>query len=196
MRILGRTPVELAIWVAALVFLGWILPSWMGVGSANPLLHLTYAGLTVLFAAPLVVDRAYVDPKRARHHVIEGVRFALLSFLLLMLIDGIRGGRFPAVGHGVRVTLLALAFAIFGAGLAATLGSRVTRARTAKQTLRTGFLLLLAIVVYAWRRYGAGLDFLLMDLVSPGGDLAPVAIACAVLMGGGVLMTRAAAKAD
>src|SRR5262245_37016396 len=119
MTILGRKPLELAIWLAAIVFLGWILPSLMGVVYTNPLLHLTYAGLTVLFAAPLVVDRVYVDNKRTPQHIIAGVRFAMLSFLLMMVFDVIRtnraagGGVWPGSGHVIRVTVLALAFAIF-----------------------------------------------------------------------------------
>ncbi len=200
MTIFGRKPLDLAIWAAALVFLGWILPSLMGVVYTNPLLHLAYAGLTVLFAAPLVVDRVYVDAKGTWSHAVEGIRFAMLSFLLMMLLDAIRanraagGGVWPQAGHVVRVTLLAFAFAVFGAGLSAALGARVNRARTAKQMLRTGFLLSLAALIYGWRRFGAGLDFVLTGMVDPGGDWLPLVLACVVLLAIGLGLARSAAR--
>ena len=198
MTILGRKPIEVAAWVAALVLLGWVLPSLMGVVYTDPLLHLAYAGLTVLFAAPLVVDRVYVDGPAVWRHVQAGVRFAMVSFLLIMALDALRANRasggqlWPEPGHVGRVALVALGFAVFGSGLSAALASRVTRAKTARQILRTGFLLALAATVYGLRHVGADLQFQLMTMVQPGGGWLTLAIVCGALLAAGAVLTRTA----
>lgn len=196
MTILGRKPLEVAAWAAALVFLGWVLPSMMGVVYTDPLMHLTYAGLTVVFAAMVVVDRVYVDSKNVPAHMLAGVRFAMLSFLLLMALDTIRGNRasgggWPEAGHVVRVTAVAAAFAVFGSGLSAALAARVTRPGTAKQILRTGFLLTLAALIYGSRHF-VGLDFLMTRMVQPGGGVLALAAVCGVLVVAGAGLGRSA----
>ena len=196
MTILGRKPSEVAAWVAAIGFLGWVLPSIMEVVYTDPLLHLTYAGLTVVFAAMVVVDRVYADGKNVWPHMLAGIRFAMLSFLLLMALDTIRANRAsggqlgPEAGHVVRITAVAVAFAVFGSGLSAALAARVTRARTAKQILRTGFLLTLAGLIYGSRHFGAGLDYFLIGMVQPGGGWLVLAGVCAVLVAAGVGLAR------
>jgi hypothetical protein len=199
MTIVGRKPIEVAVWLAAIGFLGWVLPSIMGVVYTDPLLHLTYAGLTVLFAAMVVVERVYVDDKNVWTHMLAGVRFAMLSFLLLMAVDTIRANRasggqmWPDAGHVVRVTAIAFAFAVFGSGLSAALAARVTRAATAKQILRTGFLLTLAALIYGSRHF-AGLDFLLMQMVQPGGGWGMLTMACGALIASGFGLGRMAGR--
>jgi hypothetical protein len=187
MMLWGRKPVEVIAWVVAILFLGWLLPSIMGVVYTDPLLHLTYAGLTVLFAAPMVVDQVYLDPKSVWRHMQAGVRFAMVSFLLIMAVDALRANRasggnlWPEPGHVGRVAMVALAFSIFGAGASAALASQVTRAKTARQILRTGFLLLLAASVYGLRSVGGDWRFQLMTMVQPDGGWAMLAGVCLVL---------------
>ncbi len=201
MTLFGRKPVEVAAWAAAILFLGWLLPSIMGVVYTDPLLHLTYAGLTVLFAAPLVVDRVYVDGQGVWRHVQAGVRFAMLSFLLMMALDAVRayrasgGNLWPEPGHVGRVALVALAFAVFGAGLSAAVAARVTRAQTARQILRTGFLLALAAVIYGLRHVGADLQFQLMTMLQPGGGVGMLAAVCVALVAAGLGLARTASGA-
>ena len=198
--ILGRKPVEVAAWAGALVFLGWFLPGIMGVVYTDPLLHLTYAGLTVLFASPLVADRAFADPGGTWRHMATGVRFGMLSFLLMMFIDGVRANRasgghlWPEAGHVVRVTVLAFAFAVFGSGLSAAIAVRVNRARTARQILRTGFLLALAGVVFGLRRLGEDAQFELMSMTQPGGGLQTLVLATVLLLASGAALAWSAAR--
>ncbi len=198
MTILGKKPAEVAGWAAAILFLGWGLPSIMGIVYTDPLLHLTYAGLTILFASPIVVERVYVDGQNVWLHVRDGVRFAMLSFLLMIAVDSLRayrasgGNLLPEPGHIGRTAVIALAFAVFGAGVSAALASRVTRARTATQILRTGFLLALAGVVYGLRHIGADLQFELMSMVQPGGGWGMLTMVCGALMAAGVGLARLA----
>ena len=198
MTILGRKPAEAAAWAAAILFLGWVLPTIMGVVYTDPLLHLTYAGLTVLFAAPLVVDRVYMDSSGVWRHMQAGVRFAMVSFLLMMAVDSARvyrasdGNLRPEPAHIGRVALVALGFAIFGAGASAALASRVTRAQTARQILRTGFLVALAAVIYGLRHVGADLQYELVSMVQPGGGWGMLMAVCGGLAAAGVGLGRLA----
>ena len=198
MTILGRKPAEVAGWAAAILFLGWGLPSIMGIVYTDPLLHLTYAGLTVLFASPMVVERVYADDRNVWRHVRDGVRFAMLSFLLMIAVDSLRayrasgGNLLPEPGHIGRTAVMALAFAVFGAGVSAALAMRVTRARTATQILRTGFLLALLGVVYGLRHIGADLQFELMSMVQPGGGWGMLGMVCGALLAVGMGSARLA----
>ena len=147
---------------------------------------------------PLVVDRVYVDGPAVWRHVQAGVRFAMVSFLLIMALDALRANRasggqlWPEPGHVGRVALVALGFAVFGSGLSAALASRVTRAKTARQILRTGFLLALAATVYGLRHVGADLQYQLMTMVQPGGGWLTLAIVCGALLAAGAVLTRTA----
>ncbi len=200
MTILGRNPADVAAWAGAILFLGWLLPSLVGVVYTDPLLHLTYAGLTVLFASPLVADRVCMDNQNVWRHVREGVRFAMLSFALMMTVDAVRANRasggnlWPEPGHVGRVAMVALAFAVFGAGVSAALALRVNRARTARQILRTGFLLALAGVVYGLRHIGTEWQFQLMTMVQPGGGWAMLAAVCGVFLVAGAGLARMARR--
>ncbi len=200
--IFGRKPAEVAAWAAALLFLGWLLPSLMGVVYTDPLLHLTYAGLTVLFASPLVADRVYEDPRGIWRHMLAGVRFAMLSFFLMMAIDAVRANRasggnlWPEAGHVARAALIALGFAVFGSGLSAALATRVTRARTARQILRTGFLVGLAGVIFGLRRMGADTQYELMTMMQPGGGLPMLALVTGTLLTAGAAAAWITARSE
>lgn len=175
-----RKWIEWGAWAIALVLLGWGLPKLLGVVYADTLLNLTYAGLTILFAAPIVADRVFADRGRSlfplylHRHLASGAAFGFLSFLLLMAIQDMlmryrSGGQLGLdwiASH--RLLLLAAACSLFGAALAAAVTVRMTNLGRARQLLRTGFLVALLVALYGLRRLSDDTRFELMTMAAPG----------------------------
>lgn len=180
MRAKHRKWIEWGAWAIALLLLGWGLPKLLGVVYADTLLNLTYAGLTILFAAPIVADRVFADRGRSlfplylHRHLASGAAFGFLSFLLLMAIQAVliyarSNGQLNfdwLAAH--RLFLLAAACSVFGACLAAAVTVRMTNLGRARQLLRTGFLVALLVALYGLRRLSDDTRFELMTMAQPG----------------------------
>lgn len=173
---------EWGAWGFALVLLGWGLPRLLGVVYSDAILSLTYAGLTILFAAPAVVDRVFADRGRSLttaqlwRHIAMGTGFGLVSFLLLLIIVDVMmrwrtGGQlsYDYLANW-RLALLAAACSAFGSGLAAAVTVKTQSLKQARLALRFAFLLALLLSVYGLRRLSDDTRFELMAMAQAGSE--------------------------
>ena len=199
---------EWGAWALALVLLGWGLPRLLGVIYSDAILSLTYAGLTILFAAPAVVDRVFADRGRSLtsshlwRHIAAGTAFGLASFVLLMIIvDVMMRWRTGGQLHydylaNARLFPLAAACSAFGSGLAAAVTVKAQSLKQARLALRFAFLLALLLSVYGLRRLSDDTRFALLTMAQAGAEWQTFLLAAGGLLALGIALSFFASRDD
>ena len=152
---------RLLAWFVALVLLGWLLPGLIGASPFDVQLMFAYAAMSIFFLSPLVCETVFTDP--SPRNIGIGAAFGFLSALLLIAIRilaanrQLRPERFlvPDTPTLLSLLLVSFAFPVFGAAAAALVTLHSTSIRSAKQKMRSGFLLLLLGAVLL-AKYGNG----------------------------------------
>lgn len=153
------------LWLAALIGLGYVLPEVLGSAFFDIQLLVTFAVFSVIFVSPVVCESVCADasrrlPRSYLHgKLLAGILFGVFSSLALIAIRivavnrGVDAPRLLVPPTHVLLSLLAisLAAACFGATASAWVSVLMGHAKTARQIIRTGFLLFLVVLMIASR---------------------------------------------
>lgn len=176
-RIGGRSGILM--WTFAVVVMGVLLPWQLGYGFLDLRVLLAYAGLALLFAAPVVAEsfagereRNAVpsDPALRRDLLLArtsaGALYGWLSPMAMMALGFATVNLhyhpqtllLPPLVISLDLALLTGLAALLVSSLAAAIGVRARDARRAKRTLRQGFLLSLVALIWYVRAGGGRLE--------------------------------------
>jgi hypothetical protein len=166
-------------WIFAIVVMGVLLPWQLGYGFLDMPVLLAYAGMSLLFTAPLVAEsfagereRNAIpsDPTLRRDlllaRVAAGVIYGWVSPVAMMALGFLtvnlhyrpQALLLPPPSISFDLALLTGLAALLVASLAAAIAVRARDSRRAKRTLRQGFLLSLVALIWFVRVGGAKLE--------------------------------------
>lgn len=166
-------------WIFAIAVMGVLLPWQLGYGFLDMPVLLAYAGMSLLFTAPLVAEsfagereRNAVpsDPRLRRDlllaRVTVGVMYGWVSPLAMIAFGFAtvnlryrpQALLIPPPSISLDLALLTALAALVVASLAAAIAVRARNARRAKRTLRQGFLLSLVALIWLVRAGGAKIE--------------------------------------
>jgi hypothetical protein len=173
------------VWAFGVAVMGLLLPWQLGYDFVDIQVLLAYAMMVLLFVAPVVADSFAGEPERnivpddpairrdlLLGRVAAGVLYGWGSTMLMLALAFVTVNLrlrpaillLPPATISLSLAVLTLLLAIFAASLAAAIAVRARDARSAKRSLRQGFLLLLvALILYlrgapsSWRAAMGGL---------------------------------------
>ena len=176
-RIGGRSGILM--WIFAVVVMGVLLPWQLGYGFLDMPVLLAYAGMSLLFAAPLVAESFAGERERNAipsdlslrrdlllARIAVGVIYGWVSPLAMMALGFLtvnlhyrpQALLVPPPLISFDLALLTALAALLVASLAAAIAVRARDARRAKRTLRQGFLLSLVALIWFARAGGARIE--------------------------------------
>jgi hypothetical protein len=176
-RVGGRSGILM--WIFAIVVMGVLLPWQLGYSFLDMPVLLAYAGMSLLFAAPLVAESFAGERERNAvpsdpglrlnlllARVTVGVMYGWVSPLAMMALGFVtvnlhyrpQNLLFPPPLVSLDLALLTGLAGLSVASLAAAVAVRARDARRAKRTLRQGFLLSLVALIWLVRAGGARIE--------------------------------------